>query len=99
MEGGLGGPGRNVSVSGSSLETGSRDTMVTGKGAAPDAETTREGVWEAGACVEIGASARVWAAAGPKVDTGTGAGLKVNVCTEAGVRSEADDDTGARVSV
>lgn len=81
------------------METGSRDTMVTGKGAAPDAETTREGVWEAGACVEIGASARVWAAAGPKVDTGTGAGLKVNVCTEAGVRSEADDDTGARVSV
>lgn len=81
------------------METGSRDTMVTGKGAAPDAETTREDVWEAGACVETGASARVWAAAGPKVGTGTGAGLKVNVCTEAGVRSEADDDTGAKVSV
>lgn len=39
---GLGGPERNVSVSGSSLETGSRDTMVTGKEAAPDVETTRE---------------------------------------------------------
>lgn len=37
--GGWGDPERNVSVSGSSLETGSRDTMVTGKGAAPDDET------------------------------------------------------------
>lgn len=59
MEGGLGGPERNVSVSGSSLETGSRDTMVTGKGVPPDAETTREDAWEAGACVEAGASAKV----------------------------------------
>lgn len=99
MEGGLGGPERNVSVSGSSLEIGSRDTMVMGKGAAPGAETTREDAWEAGACVEAGASARVWAVAGPKVGTGTGAGLKVSVCTEAGARSEADDDTGAKVKV
>lgn len=99
MEGGLGGPERNVSVSGSSLETGSRDTMVTGKGAAPDAETIRDDAWEAGACVEAGASARVWAVAGPKVGTGSGAGLKVSVCTEAGTRREADDDTGAKVSV
>lgn len=59
MEGGLGGSERNVSVSGSSLETGSRDTMVTGKGAAPDAETVREDAWEAGDCVEAGASAKV----------------------------------------
>lgn len=99
MEGGLGGPERNVSVSGSSLERGSRDTMVMGKEAAPGAETTREDAWEAGTCVEAGASARVWAVAGPKVGTGTGAGLKVSVCTEAGARSEADDDTGAKVKV
>lgn len=61
MEGGLGGPERNVSVSGSSLETGIRDTMVTDKGVAPDVETTREDAWEVGACVEAeaGASARV----------------------------------------
>lgn len=59
MEGGLGGPERKVNVSGSSLGTGSRDTMVTGKGEAPDAETTREDAWEAGACVDAGASARV----------------------------------------
>jgi hypothetical protein len=59
VEGGLGGPERNVSVSGSSLATGSRFVMVTGKEAAPVAETTREDAWEAGACVDAGASARV----------------------------------------
>lgn len=59
MEGGLGGPERNVSVSGSSLGTVSRETTVTGKEAAPDAETIREDAWEAGTCVETGASARV----------------------------------------
>lgn len=59
MEGGLGGPERNVSVSGSSLGTGRRLTMVTGKEVAPDAETKREDAWEAGDCVKAGASARV----------------------------------------
>lgn len=99
MEGGLGGPERNVSVSGSSLGAFGRDTMVTGKGAAPEVETTSEDAWEAGTCVETGASARVCAAAGPKVGMGTGAELKVSVCTEAGAMNEDDDDTGAKVSV
>lgn len=91
VEGGLGGPERNVSVSGSSFGTGSRDTMVTGNGAEPDVEATREDGWEVGACVE--------AAAGPRVGTGTWVGLKASVCTDAGARSEADDDAGAKVSV
>lgn len=95
---GLGGPERRVSVSGSSLGTGSRFTMVTGKEAAPDAET-REDAWEAGVCVKAGASAKVWVADKSRVGTGTGAGLKVSVCTEVGTRSEADDAAGAKVSV
>lgn len=90
---GLGGPDRKVSVSGSSLGTDNLLTMVTGMEAAPDDETTREDAWEAAACVKAGASAKVW------VGTGVGAGLKVSVCTEVGTRSEADDDTGAKVSV
>lgn len=96
---GLGGPDRKVNVSGSSLGTDTRFTMVTGKEAAPDAETMREDAWEVGTCVKAGASAKVWVADGPRVDTGTEAGLKVSVCTEVGTRSEADDDAGAKVSV
>lgn len=73
--------------------------MVTGKEAAPDAET-REDAWEVGTCVKAGASAKVWVGDGPRVGTGTEAGLKVSVCTEVGTRSEADDDdAGAKVRV
>lgn len=95
---GLGGPERKVSISGSSLRTGSRFTMVTGKEVAADAEIG-EDAWEAGACAKAGASAKVWVADGPRLGTGTGAGLKVSVCTEVGTRSEAGDDAGAKVSV